>query len=82
MTLTLDEAIDQVLRITAAGRTVKRDLLVICHGGPLGEPHVVGVALLRMQDVNGFLGAATTERLPIERAIAGQVAEFKELRLA
>ncbi len=82
VTLTLDEAIDQVLRITAAGRTVNRDLLVICHGGPLGEPHVVGVALLRMQDVNGFLGAATTERLPIERAIAGQVAEFKELRLA
>lgn len=35
--LTLDQAIDKVMAIAEAGRSVRKDILVICHGGPAGE---------------------------------------------
>ena len=43
--LTIDEAIERVLSIAEAGRKVRQDLLVICHGGPFDEPEAVGQAL-------------------------------------
>ncbi len=80
--LTLDEAIDRVLKIAEAGRKVRSDLLVICHGGPFDEPENVGQALARMPGIGGFFGASSIERLPTERAIRGQVQGFKQLALA
>lgn len=79
--LTLDEAIYKVLRIAEAGREVRKDLLVICHGGPFDEPENVGEALKRMPGINGFFGASSIERLPTERAITAQVEAFKDLTL-
>jgi predicted TIM-barrel enzyme len=79
--LTLDEAIYKVLRIAEAGREVRKDLLVICHGGPFDEPENVGEALKRMSGINGFFGASSIERLPTERAITAQVEAFKDLTL-
>ncbi len=79
---TLDEAIERVLAIAEAGRGVRDDILVICHGGPFDEPEQVGRALLRMPGVHGFFGASSIERLPTERAIRGQVEEFKRLAVA
>jgi predicted TIM-barrel enzyme len=35
-----------------------------------------------MPGVNGFFGASSIERLPTERAIKGQVLEFKRLKVA
>jgi predicted TIM-barrel enzyme len=61
---------------------VRKDILVICHGGPFDEPDQVGQALLRMPGINGFFGASSIERLPTERAMRGQVQEFKGLALA
>jgi predicted TIM-barrel enzyme len=78
----LDEVIGRVLAIAEAGRRVRPDILVLCHGGPLDEPAQVGEALLRMPGVNGFFGASSIERLPTERAISGQVRDFKALPVA
>ena len=80
--LTLDEAVDRVLAIAEAGRSVRKDILVICHGGPFDEPDSVGKALERMPGIAGFFGASSIERLPTERAIRGQVQDFKALKLA
>jgi predicted TIM-barrel enzyme len=80
--LTLDEAIDRVLKIAEAGRSVRKDVLVICHGGPFDEPEAVGQALPRMPGIQGFFGASSIERLPTERAIRGQVQAFKQLKVA
>ncbi len=79
---TLDEAIERVLAIAEAARSVRDDILVLCHGGPFDEPEQVGRALLRMPGVHGFFGASSIERLPTERAIRGQVEEFKRLAVA
>jgi predicted TIM-barrel enzyme len=80
--LTLDAAIERVLAIAEAGRRVRDDIIVICHGGPFDEPEQVGKALLRMPGVHGFFGASSIERLPTERAIRGQVQDFKRLAVA
>lgn len=80
--LTLDEAISKVMAIAEAGRSVRKDILVICHGGPFDEPDQVGTALARMPGIAGFFGASSIERLPTERAIRGQVEAFKKLALA
>ena len=80
--MTLDEAVDRVMTIAEAGRSVRSDILVICHGGPFDEPGNVGAALAKMPGIDGFFGASSIERLPTERAITGQVEAFKGLRLA
>lgn len=80
--LTLDEAVARAMEIAEAGRSVRKDILVIAHGGPFDEPDNVGKALVRMPGVQGFFGASSIERLPTERAIRGQVAAFKALKVA
>ena len=79
---TLDQAIDKVMAMAEAGRSVRKDVIVLCHGGPFDEPANVGEALRRMPGVHGFFGASSVERLPTERAIRDQVAEFKRLAVA
>ena len=74
--------IDKVMRMAKAGRKVREDIMVICHGGPFDEPLNVGKALAKMPGIVGFFGASSIERLPTERAIRGQVEAFKSLRLA
>jgi predicted TIM-barrel enzyme len=80
--LTLDDAIAKVMNIAEAGRKVRKDMIVICHGGPFDEPDSVGKALKRMPGIAGFFGASSIERLPTERGIRGQVESFKKLKLA
>ncbi|MXY92790.1 MAG: phosphoenolpyruvate hydrolase family protein [Caldilineaceae bacterium SB0670_bin_27] len=78
---TLEEAVDKVQEMAAAGRAVNPDQIVICHGGPFDEPENVGTALNMMPGIAGFFGASSIERLPTERAIQGQVEAFKGMAL-
>jgi predicted TIM-barrel enzyme len=82
LALTLDQAIGRVMEMAEAGRKVRKDLLVICHGGPFDEPEAVGRALKQMPGIGGFFGASSIERLPTERAITDQVQDFKGLAVA
>lgn len=75
--LTLDDAVARVMAIAEAGRSVRNDIIVICHGGPFDEPDNVATALARMPGIHGFFGASSIERLPTERAISSQVKAFK-----
>ena len=77
----MDQAIDITMRIAEASRKVRKDVLVICHGGPFDEPENVADAMKRMPEINGFYGATSMERLPVERAIKAQVQKFKEMKL-
>jgi predicted TIM-barrel enzyme len=78
----LDEAVSRVMEMAEAIWSIRKDALVICHGGPFDEPDNVGMALKQMPGIAGFYGASSAERLPIERAIKAQVAAFKALALA
>ncbi len=79
--MTMDQAVDTTVRIAAAARQVRKDILVICHGGPFDEPENVAEAMKRMPGVNGFYGASSMERLPVERAIREQVVSFKTMKV-
>lgn len=79
---TLDEAVDKVMAMAEVAWSVNGDQLVICHGGPFDWPENVGQALKKMPGIVGFFGASSIERLPTEKAIRGQVEEFKALELA
>jgi len=79
--MTMDEAIDTTNRIADAARKIRKDVLVICHGGPFDDPENVAKAMERMPGVNGFYGATSMERLPVERAITEQVRKFTQMKL-
>jgi predicted TIM-barrel enzyme len=77
--LTLDEAAERVQAIRDAGSSVNRDLLVICHGGPIAEPEDTRFILEHTNGVHGFFGASSIERLAVERAITEQTRAFKQI---
>ena len=82
VSLTLEQAVERVMEMAEVAWGIRRDLLVICHGGPFDEPENVGKALKMMPGIAGFYGASSTERLPTERAIKAQLESFKALKLA
>lgn len=77
--MTLDDAAERVQDIAAAAKKVRKDILVLCHGGPISEPDDAGYILRRCPDVVGFFGASSIERLPTEIAITACVKEFKAI---
>ncbi|WP_436761412.1 phosphoenolpyruvate hydrolase family protein [Streptosporangium sp. V21-05] len=77
--LSLDEAVERVQAMRDAAVSVRPDILVLCHGGPIAEPEDAAHVLSRTEGVVGFFGASSVERLPTERAITGQVRAFKSL---
>ena len=80
--MSLDQAVSAIQAIHDAATRVREEILVICHGGPVSEPSDVRYVLERATGIVGFFGASSVERLPTERAITGQVREFKNLALA
>jgi predicted TIM-barrel enzyme len=68
--------------IAAAGKDVRPDVLVLCHGGPIAEPDDAAFILQRCPTVDGFYGASSMERLPTERAIREQTERFTRIRRA
>ena len=78
--LTLDESVKRVQAISTAAREVNRDVLVLCHGGPIAMPDDASYVLTHTQHVHGFYGASSMERLPTEKAIVEQMQAFKGIR--
>ncbi|WP_182869942.1 phosphoenolpyruvate hydrolase family protein [Stieleria mannarensis] len=77
---TLEQCVDRVNAIADAGRSVRDDVIVLCHGGPISMPDDARFMLQRC-DIHGFYGASSMERLPTETAIRDQVSEFVRLEL-
>jgi len=78
---TLDDSVREVTAIAQAAKSVRNDLLVLCHGGPIAAPDDAQYILERAPSVDGFYGASSMERLPTELAIAQQVRSFMGLKL-
>lgn len=62
-----------------AARRVRRDVIVIAHGGPIATPDDVSYILRNSRHCNGFYGASSVERLPVETAITEGIEAFKNL---
>jgi predicted TIM-barrel enzyme len=79
--LTLDESAARVQAMHDAARTVRKDVFVICHGGPIAEPADVEYVLARTTGVDGFFGASSIERFATEVGIEEQARRFRSLTL-
>ncbi len=63
-----------------AARRIRKDVIVIAHGGPISSPQDVQYVLDHSRHCNGFYGASSMERLPTEIAMTAHIKTFKELR--
>jgi predicted TIM-barrel enzyme len=79
--LTLDEAARRVQQMHDAARSVRKDVLVICHGGPIAEPADVEYVLARTSGIAGFFGASSIERFATEVGIEEQAQRFRSIAL-
>ncbi|MEQ1770496.1 MAG: phosphoenolpyruvate hydrolase family protein [Devosia sp.] len=78
---TLEQCATEIDAIADAARSVRQDIIVLCHGGPIAMPEDAKFILSKCKDCHGFYGASSMERLPVEAAIARQVQDFKALPL-
>ncbi len=78
--LTLDESTDRVQAISDAARAINSEIIVLCHGGPISMPEDAEYVLQQTDGVDGFYGASSMERLPVETAMVDHIRKFKQIR--
>jgi predicted TIM-barrel enzyme len=62
-----------------AAMKVRRDVIVLVHGGPVSEPQDAEYVLSNTRNCHGFYGASSMERLPAETALTEQTRKFKQI---
>lgn len=76
----LDDCPKLINEWTEAALKVRKDVIVLCHGGPISEPDDANYILKNCPNCHGFYGASSMERLPTERALTEQTKRFKTIR--
>ncbi|MCE2576623.1 phosphoenolpyruvate hydrolase family protein [Komagataeibacter sp. FNDCR2] len=76
---TLEDSITLINEITEAARTIRSDIIILCHGGPIAMPADAQKVLSACPDCHGFYGASSMERLPVEVALTEQTRNFKAM---
>lgn len=77
--LTLDDCVVKIREIIEAGKKVRPDIMVICHGGPIAEPEDARYVIERTEGIDGFFGASSIERFAAEVGMKQQAAAFKSI---
>ena len=75
----LQDAAEAVQKITDAARKVRPEVIALAHGGPIAGPRDAA-DLFKLCDVDGFVGASSMERLPIEGPLQENTEAFAALR--
>src|SRR6185369_16862637 len=78
--VSLEESAKRAQAMHDAAKRVNREILVLCHGGPIAEPADAQYVLDHTEGIVGFYGASSMERLPVEPAIRDRVQEFTQLK--
>ena len=78
--LTLADCVPRINAWTAAARAARKDVIVLCHGGPISTPEDATYILKHCADCHGFYGASSMERLPTEIALTEQTRKFKRIK--
>ena len=78
--LKLQDCVEPINRWTAAARKQRRDVLVLCHGGPIATPEDARFILQHCPGCDGFYGASSMERLPTEVALTQTTQAFTRIR--
>ncbi|KAL4966374.1 TIM-barrel enzyme family protein [Aspergillus stella-maris] len=78
---TLEKCVEEIQAIRDAAVKINKDVILLCHGGPIAMPDDARFVLERVSGLHGFFGASSMERLPVEVAIKDTTAEFKDIKL-
>ena len=77
--MSLDAACEHVQRMVDLARRENPEVIVLAHGGPISSAADTRY-LYEHTDAQGFLGASSMERIPVESAIIDAVRAFKARR--
>jgi predicted TIM-barrel enzyme len=78
--LSLVDAATATQAMIQVAREVNPQVIALAHGGPIAGPEDVAY-ILAHTEAQGFVGASSMERLPVEGAIVQMVEAFKALKL-
>jgi len=78
--LTLDGCVEDINAWSEAALKKHRDVIILCHGGPISMPEDAEYVLKRCPQCNGFYGASSMERLPTEKALTAQTRKFLNIK--
>ena len=70
------ECLDKIFRFA---RSIRDDVILGCHGGPIAYPEDLADVKALVPDLQAFLGGSSAERLPIEIPIKETIQKFKEI---
>jgi predicted TIM-barrel enzyme len=76
----LEDCASKLDQWAEAAMQVRKEIIVICHGGPIATPEDAAFMFRTSRHCHGFYGASSLERLPVELALAEQTRAFKNLR--
>lgn len=75
----LDDSVAQIDEWAEAARRIRRDVIIIAHGGAISSPDDAAYVMRKSKHCNGFYGASSVERLPVEIAMTAHVRTFKAI---
>ena len=75
----LEDCLTPIETWAKAAKRIRDDIIILCHGGPIATPHDAEYIIQNVKQINGFYGASSMERLPVETAMVKQVNKFKEI---
>jgi predicted TIM-barrel enzyme len=75
-TMMLDYEAKRIQAMHDTAKRVRKDVLILCHGGPIAEPEDAVQVLARTSGIIGFINSSN-ERPPTERAVVQHFQEFK-----
>ena len=77
--LALADCVPLIEARAAAARSLRDDVIVLCHGGPIATPEDAAFILSRCPSCHGFYGASSMERLPTETALTETTRRFTRI---
>jgi predicted TIM-barrel enzyme len=75
----LEQCVKDVQDIVDTVVRIKKETIILCHGGPIATPEDAEFILGRVKGLHGFYGASSMERLPVEEAITRITKSFKNI---
>ncbi|WP_433587019.1 phosphoenolpyruvate hydrolase family protein [Providencia alcalifaciens] len=77
--VTLADCVKLINDWATAAKSVRDDVIILCHGGPIATPADAEYILAHCPDCHGFYGASSMERLPTEVALKETTQQFKSI---
>jgi predicted TIM-barrel enzyme len=77
--VTLADCVELINDWAKAAKSVRDDVIILCHGGPIATPEDAEYILAHCPDCHGFYGASSMERLPTEVALKETTQQFKSI---